>query len=68
MHNQIEHKATIQNKRQGALVKCTGACFDPKLGYGGLQLVLASSAPQVPALRDLTYMSIYEPRAKWCNA
>jgi hypothetical protein len=32
MHNQLEHKAKIQNKSQGALVKCTGAYLDPKIG------------------------------------
>jgi hypothetical protein len=34
MHNEIkiEQKAKIQTKRQVTLVKCTGACLDPKLG------------------------------------
>jgi hypothetical protein len=29
MHNQVKHKVKLQNKRQGLLVKCIGACLDP---------------------------------------
>jgi hypothetical protein len=40
MHNQLYHKAKIQNKRQGVLIECTGACLDPKQCYYPHHLML----------------------------
>jgi hypothetical protein len=64
MHNQVKHKVKLQKKRR-ELVKCTGACLDPKSMLVSLHLVLVDHhtrpnfAPlefPTPASRDLAYM------------